>query len=614
MANSKIRFFITLSLLYLSVSVQGDVIIPSEEDFEYVSDHFVNSLGERAKVVFREVSAGQAKLSARDKSERLDVCFDQKRKYLQWNSKTYPGGDRYEGWLDNGKTRSGRGRYMFSNGDVFEGCWENSGGKGIGVSYSHPNNETYDDIYVSHWLGGAKYGMEIHIASGRLERHRFIKSSRDGSSIIRAIGDLSLLYNIKGQPIGRKDSAEVKRAVNQIILYDLDGSECGHSYFCTNMYGNRMELRVNYDLINKMANNNEISDFNDLIARGAIVGANSFSDLKPFAKMILEEYLYANGLLKREGGTEVLVKSNFREEAGIGLDYSQVSLLLLANVYGVEALGRIRFQKGGTLEREKPIRKESYRSIGSFMESLGIEWDSPALKNRKERYLVIPSIAGETEKHGINVILSLEKINLESGNKSYRGCSEDILYVHDPNREEQYRNREDYADIGGISKNIGGFMNRRTFGGLIADTCALHATAAAIVAAKNPDLIHGILDGNMKVYSAIDSGDGTEQSEFNEFELRTLLEIQELFDNLGLGKIYIEEFVKEMEKQFTEIGLEDEYREIIMEKIKNLNIIRAIMTEDDKIVVENMCIKSKSNGDWGILGDLACRLDEKLNP
>ncbi|MDR2777846.1 MAG: hypothetical protein LBB24_03695, partial [Rickettsiales bacterium] len=366
-------------------------VIIDNDDLEYLGNKEVNEVVTAAWEIYNEQKLFDQKNALVNKISCSTRIHN--NDHIQWGHKSYADGE-YAGDLKNG-LRDGLGKHVMAGG-VFEGCWKNDLEDGQGIFIDHSD----DSIYFGTWVGGERRGRGVQLKHGSMERYSYHENGE-----INKIEKMSLLYNNKGQTIGADNGSREKRAVLETVSYISTGRAEEHRYFLASRDSSRQKpLTVNYENINHLLNLDKVGELNDLIRKGAIAGVGDFSELKSYARDLVEDILYGGGIICRDGGSRfmVLPSSNGRAVM-MGSDESY--LLLLASIKSVDDLKRIRFQMVGTLWREGTMTKESYRDIRFFRESTGtLEITDQAA----DEYLAI--IIGGSIPHAASAIVDIKKI------------------------------------------------------------------------------------------------------------------------------------------------------------------------------------------------------------
>ncbi|MDR1495159.1 MAG: hypothetical protein LBI29_03975 [Rickettsiales bacterium] len=565
MSNNKSGLLIVfLAVAGLSVLGPGPVFAGSrlekepnwkDDDFEYVSNTRIDYIIKKANFVANS-SPEEYEPYAR---ARTSLCGNGKGSgEAQFIKITYVGGDRCEGLAIN-DIKNGWARCIYTNGDIYDGCWRSDEENGRGMR-RYADGEIYEGV----WSNGERSGRGVSIGVGFLETHLY------GNGTPKEIGKVSLLHDTKGLPVA--NSTE-KRAILGTTQYGEFGLAMKHSYFSVDQKGGQKSVTVDYRNINRLLNSAKVVELDNLIENEAIVGIKHFSELKPFARELARDILYGSGLLRERGGTEVLVAYEKQRIMRTSTDESY--LLLLANVKNVEELKKIRFQTIGTLGRRIVALGESYDGIKSFMESIGVV----ETNSLRDEYLAIV-VGGLRIRHAAGAIVDVEKIKRIDPDMRERAFNgQKLLYIHDSDRLGQYKDSGSYSYfLGDLSSRVR-FLNRNEQE-LQSLSCLFHATAAVMTAMEDPTLVNRIRNGGIVLYDQIvANGAGAYGGVFNEFELKTMLNLQKMFDNLGATWI---------------------------NSSAKVNVASFLVSVEDKEAVKSMCRKEKKS----TLKDLVCDLAE----
>jgi hypothetical protein len=620
MSNNKSGFLIVfLAVAGLSILGQSPVCAGfgleeepdwKDDDFEYMSNARINYIIEKSNIA-REVASNltsknrESSLS-RDGQREKALCSNDS--YVagksQWTSQDYLNGGKYDGWVMSGM-KSGWGRRTYPDGDIYDGCWKSDGRNGLGI-YIHSDGDKYignwednrisghgtyiyadGEIYDGAWNEGEQDGKGVEIGFGFLETRVY----RNG--VMRETSKMSLLHDIKRQPI---ENSKEKRAILKTIQYSDSGLAMKHNYFSIDKKGGQKSVTVSFRDINRLLNSAKIDNLDDLLENKAIAGIRHFHELKPFAQEFIKDILYRSGFLSYRGGTKVLVAPEKFKMMKIDTDESY--LLLLANVKNIEELKRIRFQTIGTRRREKIANEESYNEIKSFMESIGTPEVGSVMK--KNKYLTMV-VGGLGIHHAAGAIVDVEKINrLDPTMREESFDNQKLFYVYDSGKHKlSGGDHGKYIPIGEYSYFFGNISSKVKFLNQNEQeprslSCMTHATMAVLTAAKEPDLVKRIKNGEVRLYdlATANSSTGIRDGQFNEFELKTMLNLQKVFDDLKVTEV---------------------------DGLPRVNVVSSLVSAEDKKAVKSMCENQKRQQKqgqkwyWNFIGSpkiLSCELAE----
>ncbi|MDR2777192.1 MAG: hypothetical protein LBB24_00235 [Rickettsiales bacterium] len=593
MSNNKSGFLVSFAILGVFGALYGKVYAnqaweenPMEGDrnFEYLEDSRIGRIlvdAAMTKTIVRGTAFGESNLiDTRRRGSRSELCAKQNNRTASaWVNRIPMTNGWYEGELANG-VRNGWGRRAYSDDSIREGCWKDGAMSGLGV-YIEPGSV---GLYIGTWKDDERDGRGIYIRGGSLERYDYMENR------VIETSKMSLIYDINGESISdlgeeekENDSRREKRAVLETTSYIVgSGRADKHTYFLVSKGANQKPLVIYYEEINNLLNEGEITDLDDLIREGAIRGIESFAELKPYATDLAEDILYGGDLLQKNGGIGTPL-ALYTDDGIVRMTPDESYLLLLANISGIEELKRVRFQTVGIRNRENVMTAESYDSIRRFLaESIG----TTRVGRVKNDYITMV-VGGLGIPHAAGAIVDLKR----AGGRDPDSKGNKPFYIYDSERVRVHDGIEDYSYFfGKLHERIGGFLNHNIQKSLY--SCLVHATAAVLTAASNPDLVAEITSGKTKLYGlmAVDGVD-IPQNGFNEFELRTMLKLQEMFENLNLGKtqrILVEQ-------------------KVLLER----NVVSSLIPGNEVKIIRSMC-NDRSGKYPKTLKKLACDLNDRL--
>jgi hypothetical protein len=555
-----------------------------DDDFEYMSNARINYMLKEANEA-RELASN---LTSKNQGNHLSKDGQKEKTYCpqgdsggkgQW-IRDHLNGGKYSGWIVNG-VKNGWGRSVYSDGGVYDGCWKSDGRNGFGI-YIHSDG----DMYVGHWEDNRRSGHGTYMyADGEMYDGVWNEGEQDGRGVeigfgflearvyrngaLRESSKMSLLHDIRGQPI---ENSKEKRAILRTTQYSEFGLATKHSYFSIDKKGGQKSVTVSFRDINRLLNGAKIARLDDLVESKAIMGIKHFRELEPFANELIKDILYRSGFLSYRGGTKVLVVPEKFKMMKIDTDESY--LLLLANVKNVEELKRIRFQTIGTKARKKMVRSESYNEIKSFMESIGTPEVGSVMK--KNKYLTMV-VGGLGIHHAAGAIVDVEKINrLDPTMREESFGNQKLFYMYDSSKHElgvSKNNYGKYIPVNDYSYFFGNLSSRVEFLNQNEQeprslSCMAHATMAVLTAAREPDLVKRMKNGEVRLYdiTKTNSSTGIRDGQFNEFELKTMLNLQKVFDDLKVTEV---------------------------DGLPRVNVVSSLVSAEDKEAVKSMCENQK---------------------
>ncbi|CDW74605.1 morn repeat protein [Stylonychia lemnae] len=112
----------------------------------------------------------------------------------------YEDGDMYQGEYDSlTNQRDGRGRYIHSNGAVYDGLWKNNQLDGFG-------RQIYDsgDYYLGEWKDGKANGYgEYYWKDGKIYKGQWVNNKKEGLRLLRlSDGDQYYGQQVNGKGVG----------------------------------------------------------------------------------------------------------------------------------------------------------------------------------------------------------------------------------------------------------------------------------------------------------------------------------------------------------------------------------------------------------------------------
>ncbi|MDR1494624.1 MAG: hypothetical protein LBI29_01130 [Rickettsiales bacterium] len=453
----------------------------------------------------------------------------------------------------------GNGTLEYDNdGGTYSGEFKDNNINGFGTLTDSDGN-----TYEGNWLNGKLDGEGIYESYDKflvLE-----KVFKDG--VEQEVSLMSTkLYN---DDEDEEEESEGKRIPLYRTEYSYDENNELTSHTTYNIYDDYgkklMSMTIDYDEINKLLNE-EISEPNEFITKEAIVivpndKTPTFEEIRLYvkecAKQILRDRISSNKEWSNLGGTREIT-----------------NLLQIANL-SLDELKNVRFLKPG-LKSEK--LENIYSSPEFLLNAVGINFDDINSINSDFLTMVATTV---NNKHAVVILMDLKKIKeLEKSGIDLNDASEKFLFCFDSSGVVS-ANTYGYS-IGELT-NICEFICK-----ILQEngTCWLHAAAANIAIAKNPDIVRKIREGTIRRHNSENEINTEKSSLPNEFETKHIMTFRDILNENGIDVLSILNAAinSEFTVKITESFLEDEA--LISEfscRIKKLALKNEIALDEETI-------------------------------
>lgn len=447
----------------------------------------------------------------------------------------YKDGVLHEGYFIN-DVPNGYGKRIWLDGSFYDGDWANGSFNGYGV-HLYVNRDEYS--YEGDWLDGKRHGEgELTWMTGISYKGNFIGGSLVNKYVIKN-EETKVLLNI--------ESFNEEKITENIEYFYEDG--------------NSNRIVINYNIINRALNRNEINKAEDLKKYIKIFDKES-SEIKDqenfdIKKLIKQLAQYQTQNIMKSSNGKLDDENRINNAGNTGVKYSIILSELIDNI---EALKRVRF---GERRSSPNWLKNMYQNKELFLNSFGLTMNNNLPKNSGltsidtllDNGITYFSVNMDTAvaSHAASAIIDLIKLR---NNERY------FIYGYDTSGVMNGNNnagnlQENYLIFNHIQQRLG--------------SCAYNSIHTTITGAKYPEIAENIRNGNIKPVK--ESTRWVEvDTKFNDFENLQKIMIQRVAEHLGVGRL----------------NTKTEDRETYDKIKKGTRMIRLIVSKDvRKVIKEN---------------------------
>lgn len=373
----------------------------------------------------------------------------------------YKDGVLHEGYFIN-DVPNRYGKHIWPDGSFYDGNWANGSFNGFGI-YIYVNRDVYS--YEGNWLNGIQQGEgKLTYSNGFTFKGNFINEKFDSNRQMISNPAIKKPLNIESYNEGKIEEIE--------YFYEDNNSH---------------RIIINYSIINKALNRNEINKAEDLKKYIKILDNDDHEveDQKYNIKQLIKQLAqYQTQNAMKSGSGKLDDEGSINNAGCVGIKYS---IILSEFIDNIEALKRVRFE---ILQGDPNWTKSIYKSKELFLNSFGLTMNNNLLKDSNltsiDTLLVngityfSVNMAAAVASHAASAIIDLIKLR---NNEQY------FIYGYDTGGH-----MNDNNNAGNLQENylLFNIAQQRL------SSCAYNSIHTTITGAKYPEIVENIRNGKIK--------------------------------------------------------------------------------------------------------------------